>query len=115
MCVCGGGAEFDAVVSLDVIEHILPTMENKYCEVICTNLKKDGIAIIGTPNIGMNAYASAASRKAHINLYDQKRLYELMSRYFSNVFIFNMNDEVVNMGFNPMSCYVFALCCNKIM
>jgi len=49
----------------------------------------------------------------HINLYDQKRLYMLMSKFFHNVFIFHMNDEVVHTGFAPMTCYIFALCCNK--
>lgn len=104
---------FDAFVSLDVIEHLLPELENKYCETICKYLEDDGVAIIGTPNIMMNPYACEASKAGHINLYDHKRLYELMNLYFHNVFIFSMNDEVVHTGFAPMSCYIFALCCNK--
>lgn len=105
--------EFDAVISLDVIEHIPSEKEDKYCQVISENLKENGVAIIGTPNITMTPYASEASRIGHINLYDQKRLYELLDKYFHNVFIFNMNDEVVNMGFAPMACYIFAVCCGK--
>lgn len=109
------GKNFDAVVSLDVIEHIAPEMENKYCEVIRDSLTSDGVAVVGTPSIMLSPYASEGSRIGHINLYDQKRLYELMNRYFYNVFIFNMNDEVVNTGFAPMACYMFAICCNKKM
>lgn len=105
--------QFDAVVSLDVIEHISHEMEDKYCEVICSSINNRGIAVIGTPNIMLSPYASEGSKIGHINLYDQARLYELMSKYFNNVFIFNMNDEVVNTGFAPMSCYIFAVCCNK--
>lgn len=105
--------EFDAIVSLDVIEHISVDMENQYCKVICSSLKKDGVAVIGTPSIMLSPYACEESRIGHINLYDQKRLYELMNTYFNNVFIFNMNDEVVNTGFAPMSCYIFAVCCGK--
>ena len=64
------GGEFDAVVSLDVIEHIDSRMENKFCEVISSSLKEDGIAIIGTPNIMMSPYVSEETQIAHINLYD---------------------------------------------
>jgi 2-polyprenyl-3-methyl-5-hydroxy-6-metoxy-1,4-benzoquinol methylase len=105
--------KYDAICSLDVIEHINPDAEDAYCKVLYDNLKEDGVAIIGTPNIEMKPYASEESRRGHINLYNQKRLYELMSKYFNNVFIFNMNDEVVNTGFEPMACYIFAVCCNK--
>ena len=112
-CTKLGEKEFDAVVSLDVIEHIAPEKEEQYCEIICKNLKQDGVAIVGTPNIAFSPYASEGSKIGHINLYDQKRLYKLMNRYFHNVFIFNMNDEVVHTGFAPMSCYIFAVGCNK--
>ncbi len=104
---------FDAILSLDVIEHIVPEREKDFCKIICGNLKEDGVVVIGTPNIMLSPYACEASRLGHINLYDQKRLYELMNRYFKNVFIFNMNDEIVNMSFAPMACYIFAVCCNK--
>ncbi|MBQ8692884.1 MAG: hypothetical protein IJ520_07040, partial [Synergistaceae bacterium] len=67
----------------------------------------------GTPNITLSPYACEASKAGHINLYDQKRLYKLCSKYFDNVFIFNMNDEVVNTGFAPMACYMFAVCAGK--
>lgn len=106
-------AGFDAIVSLDVIEHIGMEKENEFCEVIRQNIKQDGVAIIGTPSIMLSPYASEGSKIGHINLYDQKRLYRLMNKYFHNVYIFNMNDEVVNTGFAPMACYIFAVCCNK--
>lgn len=112
-CAELGNRKFDAVVSLDVIEHIQPDMEDRYCEVICDKLKGEGTAIIGTPSIMLSPYACEASKIGHINLYDQKRLYELMSKYFHNVFVFNMNDEIVHTGFAPMSCYIFVVCCNK--
>lgn len=105
--------EFDAVVSLDVIEHIEMSQEYKFMETICSNLKDTGTVIIGTPNENMAPYASEASRVGHINLYNQKRLHNLLSKYFNNVFIFGMNDEVLHTGFYPMSCYIMALCCNK--
>lgn len=109
VCALGG----DVVVSLDVIEHILLEDEPRYFEAICRNLKGDGFAIIGTPNITMQPYASPWNKIAHINNYDQKRLYESMSRYFENVFIFGMNDEVLHTGMYPFACYIMALGCGK--
>jgi 2-polyprenyl-3-methyl-5-hydroxy-6-metoxy-1,4-benzoquinol methylase len=102
--------KFDAVVSVDVIEHL--SDEAAFMKTICENLSENGVAVIGTPNITMTPYASEASKRDHINLYDQKRLWNLGKEYFHNVFLFNMNDEVVHTGFDPMSCYMFALCVN---
>lgn len=104
---------YDAVVSLDVIEHISKDMEDEYCKVLSRSLKDSGTAFIGTPSIMLSPYAREESKIGHINLYDQTRLYTLLSRYFHNVYIFNMNDEIVNTGFAPMSCYIFAVCSNK--
>ena len=103
----------DYVVSMDVIEHIPQKYETKFFEVITANLKSDGVAIIGTPNEMMVPYACEASRAGHVNNYNQERLYETAKAFFNNVFIFGMNDEVLNTGFDPMSCYIFALCCCK--
>lgn len=107
------GGDRDFVVSMDVIEHIPKESEEDYLQVICNNLAENGAAIIGTPNETMYPYASPWNKKAHINNYNQDRLYELCSRYFEQVFIFGMNDEVLHTGFYPMSCYIFALCCHK--
>lgn len=105
----GGG--YDAVVSLDVIEHIQKSDEKKYMKTIIKNLKNDGVAIIGTPNIKMCQYQSEETKKVHVNMFEQKRLYSLLNTVFYNVFLFSMNDEVIHTGFAPMSCYYFALCC----
>jgi hypothetical protein len=36
-----------------------------------------------------------------------------MQRFFHNVFMFSMNDEVVHTGYHKMAHYLFALCCGK--
>lgn len=105
--------KFDAVISLDVIEHISSKKEDEYCQIFYEHMQDDGVAIIGTPSINMASYASEESKVGHINLFNQERLYKLVDKYFRNVMIFNMNDEVVNVGFAPMSCYFFAVCCGK--
>ena len=103
----------DCVVSLDVIEHIPVEQEDMYFQTVCRKLKDDGFAVIGTPNVTMVPYSSPWNKIAHINNYDQKRLYDAMSRYFENVFIFGMNDEVLHTGMYPMACYIMALGCGK--
>lgn len=104
---------FDVVFSLDVIEHIESTKEKDFLRVMWDNVKEGGCAIIGTPNIAMSPYASEGSRIGHINLYNQKRLHDLCKQYFENVMMFGMNDETVNVGFEPMTCYAFAVCTGK--
>lgn len=101
--------EFDLVFSLDVIEHIESRLEDDFLEVAVSHMKNDGTCIVGTPSYRMNEFASDITREVHINMYSQQRLYDLMSRHFRTVYIFNMNDEVVNVGFAPMSCYIFAV------
>ncbi len=102
-------SKFDIAMNLDVIEHIEAEKELLFLEKMAEVIKDDGVAIIGTPHINMNPYASEGSRIAHINLYDQDRLYNLMNQYFKNVFIFNMNDEMINVSFSPMACYIFGI------
>ena len=100
---------FDAAVALDVIEHIYPENEDSFYRSICANLTDDGIAIIGTPNKTADTYASPTSKISHINLYTWDRLRDSTSKYFRNVFLFGVNDEVVHTGFYPMAHYLMAL------
>jgi 2-polyprenyl-3-methyl-5-hydroxy-6-metoxy-1,4-benzoquinol methylase len=100
---------FDAAYSLDVIEHIEPELENVFIRNIARSLKDNAPLIIGTPNVTASAYASEASRAAHINLKNHNTLRDLLEKYFHNVFIFAMNDEVIHTGFYPMAHYLVAL------
>jgi len=103
--------KFRAVVSLDVIEHIKTDHEDKFLKTVCANLYPSGFALIGTPNVIAKQYASKYSRASHINLYSIERLDALLRKYFDNVYIFGMNDEVVHTGFYPMCHYIMALAC----
>lgn len=104
---------FDGAYSLDVIEHISRENETRFIENIVSSLTPDGVLVIGTPSLQSQTYASEGSKEGHINCKDHKGLKELMSRFFHNVFIFSMNDEMVHTGFYPMAHYLFALCCTK--
>ena len=100
---------FDGIFSIDVIEHLNPELEESFLNNTYKSLKKNGICIIGTPNITAGAYATERSAVQHINLKSHKTLKELMQKYFENVFIFSMNDEVVHTGFGPMAHYLFGI------
>ena len=100
---------YDAIVSLDVIEHILPENADAFLRGITDNLTPHGIAVIGTPNITSKPYASAVTNAGHVNMYTWERLEAEMSRYFTQVFMFGANDEIVHTGFAPMVHYLLAV------
>lgn len=104
---------FDGVYSLDVLEHIVQECEGLFITNIANSLNDHGVAIIGSPSLQSQIYASPPSREGHVNCKDAVGLKKLMSQYFHNVFIFSMNDEVVHTGFYPMAHYLLALCCGK--
>jgi 2-polyprenyl-3-methyl-5-hydroxy-6-metoxy-1,4-benzoquinol methylase len=104
---------FDAAYTLDVIEHIPQQDEDLFVANIARSLVDQGVLIVGTPSIQSQVYASEYSKLGHINCKDHKQLKELMLKYFHNVFIFSMNDEVVHTGYYPMAHYLFALCVGK--
>ncbi|MFA5181836.1 MAG: class I SAM-dependent methyltransferase [Syntrophales bacterium] len=104
---------FDAAYSLDVLEHIPKNREKAFISNIIHSLTDHGVLIIGTPSIQSQIYASVPSKEGHINCQDHASLKDLMSKFFHNVFVFSMNDEVVHTGFYPMAHYYFALCCSK--
>ena len=105
--------DFDCSIAIDVIEHIPQNKEDLFIKSICKTISYNGFCIIGTPNINMKTYESSEAKAGHINMYDEKRLRKLMEKYFHNVFIFGMNDEVIYTGFKPMCQYLMAIGTNK--
>jgi 2-polyprenyl-3-methyl-5-hydroxy-6-metoxy-1,4-benzoquinol methylase len=104
---------YDGIYSLDVLEHIPPDREDEVLAKICGALLPHGSVIIGMPSLESQAYASAPSRAGHINCKTMPDLKLLLERYFHNVFMFSMNDEVVHTGYHKMAHYLFGLCCSK--
>lgn len=105
------GETFDGAYCCDVLEHIEPRDENKFIANIVASLKPNGAAIFGSPSLESQVYASPPSKEGHVNCKTGPELKALLSRYFHNVFVFSMNDEVVHTGFHPMAHYLFGLCC----
>ncbi len=105
--------QFDGIYSLDVLEHIKPSYEERFIKNTIASLKSNGTVIFGMPSIESQVYASAPSKAGHVNCKSAKNFKALMEKYFYNVFIFSMNDEVLHTGFYHMSHYIYTLCCNK--
>jgi 2-polyprenyl-3-methyl-5-hydroxy-6-metoxy-1,4-benzoquinol methylase len=103
---------FDVCVTLDVIEHISAESEQAFIDSIKANLKDEGFCIVGTPNDTASQYASKASQIGHVNLFEAERLYALLRKNFTQVFMFGMNDELVHTGFYPMCHYLMAIACS---
>lgn len=106
--------EFDAAYCLDVLEHISPSDEEAFLVNLIHSLTPQGALIVGMPSLESQAYASPQSKEGHVNCKSGKALKATMERYFENVFVFSMNDEVVHTGFFPMAHYLLALCCGKL-
>jgi 2-polyprenyl-3-methyl-5-hydroxy-6-metoxy-1,4-benzoquinol methylase len=102
---------FDAAFTLDVIEHIPQQHEGTFLANICASLRPDGVLLVGTPTLESQQFSSPQSKEGHVNCKSAPDLQALLSRYFVNVFMFSMNDEVVHTGYHKMAHYVMALCC----
>lgn len=102
---------FDGAFALDVLEHIQPKDEEKFLNNLSASLAPHGVAIIGMPSLESQSYASPMSKAGHVNCKSMPDLKEVMEKYFFNVFMFSMNDEVVHTGYHKMAHYLIALCC----
>lgn len=105
--------KFDGAYAVDVIEHIAPEDELRFVGNMVASLTDTGVLILGSPSLESQRYASPLSKAGHINCKDADGLRALLSHFFSNVFIFSMNDEVVHTGFTPMAHYLFGLACTR--
>lgn len=101
--------QVEAVFMIDVIEHLEPSREDAFMKNVLRCLKTGGVLIVGTPNVTASQYASPRSQVQHINLKSMQTLRELTERYFTNVFMFGMNDEVLHTGYAPMCHYIWSI------
>ncbi|MGP1675913.1 MAG: class I SAM-dependent methyltransferase [Burkholderiales bacterium] len=100
---------YDGVFHIDVIEHMEPDHEAQFMANMAGSLREHGVMVVGTPNKAASEHATFRSEHQHINLKTGETLRALMARYFHNVFMFSMNDEVIHTGYFPMAHYLFAV------
>ena len=96
---------YDAVYSLDVLEHISPDAEFLFAMSAAAP-----VAVIGTPSKESQQYASPLSRLGHVNCYSGEDLRRRLLEFWDHVFLFTMHDEVLGTSYYPMAQYLLALC-----
>jgi 2-polyprenyl-3-methyl-5-hydroxy-6-metoxy-1,4-benzoquinol methylase len=104
---------FEAVYACDVLEHIDPAKEEIFLRNAFAPLDANGVGIIGIPSLESQEYASIQSKLGHVNCKTAPDLKKLMEKFFHNVFMFSMNDEVVHTGYHKMAHYIFAVGAGK--
>jgi hypothetical protein len=104
---------FDGGFALDVIEHIPAEQENQFVGNFVESLSPEGVLILGSPSIDSQTYASAPSKASHVNCKSGPELRALLERFYHNVFLFSMNDEVVHTGYSPMAHYLIGVGCTR--
>lgn len=99
---------FSAAYSLDVLEHMTPGKQER---AFLTRMREAApLAIIGSPSLESQPYASELSRRGHVNCKTEDDFRAMLLRYWREVFVFGMNDEVLHTGFGPMCHYRLGLC-----
>jgi 2-polyprenyl-3-methyl-5-hydroxy-6-metoxy-1,4-benzoquinol methylase len=104
-------APYDAVYSLDVMEHIPAAQEHVYASHLARSLGPHGVLVVGMPSLESQVHASPQSKAGHVNCKSGPAFKAVLEAHFHNVFLFSMNDEVVHTGFAPMAHYLIGLCC----
>ena len=104
---------FDGAYALDVIEHIPEEQEQLFVGNLVNSLTPEGVLILGSPSLESQAHASPPSKAGHVNCKTGKTMRSLLERFFHNVFIFSMNDEVVHTGYYPMAHYIIGVGCTR--
>lgn len=104
------GSRFDAVVSVDVIEHFSEADGRTLIERYAGLLRPGGTMILGSPNVLSSPYRSPQSRSVHVHEYEPEELRALCAPYFGRTFLFSMNDEVVHTGFSKMAWFFWVVC-----
>ena len=80
--------EYDAIFSLDVLEHIQPSQERVFISNMISALKSSGTLIVGMPSLESQVHASPQSKAGHVNCKTGSALKTLFLDYFENVFFF---------------------------
>ena len=104
---------FSGVFALDVLEHISSDDEGAFIRNMVDSIHDKGVLILGMPSLESQTYASKQSKIGHINCKSGDDFKRLLEKYFHNVFLFSMNDEVIHTGYSKMAHYLIVLCCNK--
>lgn len=101
--------KFDAIVALDVIEHIPANLTSRFIAKAASLLSPSGMLIIGTPSLYSYPYQGPLSQASHEKCYDLPELEDLVRQGFGRTLPFSMNDELVHTGNHRMAWYYFVI------
>jgi len=101
--------KFEAVINLDVIEHLQEKDGEKLIKMMSNLTSKYGMAIIGTPSFYSWPHQGPLSQASHVKCYKLEELEELIGKYFNRTLSFSMNDEIVHTGHHKMAWYYFVI------
>lgn len=104
---------YDGAYALDVLEHIEPAKEQIFLTNLVASLAPHAAVVLGMPSLESQIYASPNSKAGHVNCKSLPDFKAVMQKYFHNVFMFCMNDEVVHTGYHKMGQYLFAVACDQ--
>jgi len=104
---------YDGIYALDVLEHIDPGDERAFMSNLVGSLAPHGAVVLGMPSLESQVYASPNSKAGHVNCKSMPDFKQMMARYFHNVFMFSMNDEVVHTGYHKMAHSLLGLGCER--
>lgn len=102
------GAGWNAVYALDVLEHIQPG--DQTLQFLGRMRLAAPVALIGSPSLESQPYASELSRAGHVNCMTGPDFRAALKSRWRHVFMFSMNDEVLHTGFEAMAHYRIGLC-----
>lgn len=95
---------YDAVYALDLYEHFAPD-----AGFLRRMRGVAPVAVIGTPSLESQAYASEISKREHVNCPTKAMLREAMREYWKHVFVLGMNDATLHMGHDAMTHYLIGV------
>jgi 2-polyprenyl-3-methyl-5-hydroxy-6-metoxy-1,4-benzoquinol methylase len=103
--------DYDAVYSLDVLEHFEP---REIYGFLARMAEAAPMAIIGTPSIESQKFASEISRREHKSCMTKAGLRIVMSMCWRHVIILGMNDETLHTGHDGMTHYLLGIGIDKV-
>lgn len=80
--------QFDAIINLDIFEHIPFKKSHEFTTRVTQLLNKNGTYICGIPTLESQTYASEGSKIGHVNCLSKNDFKTHLKKHFANVFIF---------------------------
>lgn len=102
--------QYDAVVCLEVIEHMTKDYAYKLLDTLDKHLKPGGLLFISTPRKIENP--SDNRKKYHLHEYTAQEFVSILEERFTNALLFSQNDEIISTQ-NPDNAWNYMAVCFK--